>query len=69
MPWKITMQMQTTTNLLGQCTKSEKLSSRLTADLLAVANDRITMDFNRSETTQTVAIDISKAFELLGSVR
>ena len=38
-------------------------SSRSTADLLAVVSDRIARDFNRSEATQAVALDISKAFD------
>ena len=37
-------------------------SSRLTADLLTVVSDRIARVFNRSEATQTLALDISKAF-------
>ena len=38
-------------------------SSRSTADLLAVVSDRIARAFNRSGPTQTVALDISKAFD------
>ena len=38
-------------------------SSRSTADLLTVVPDRIAMAFNRSGTTQSVALDISKAFD------
>ena len=38
-------------------------SSRSTADLLTVISDRIGGAFNRSGTTQAVALDISKAFE------
>ena len=38
-------------------------SSRLTADLLTVVSDRFARVFNRSEATQTVALDISKAFD------
>ena len=38
-------------------------SSRSTADLLTVASDRIARDFNRSEATRAVALDISKAFD------
>ena len=37
-------------------------SSRSTADLLTVVSDRIGRAFNRSGATQTVALDISKAF-------
>ena len=38
-------------------------SSRSTADLLTIASDRIVRAFNRSGTTRTVALDISKAFD------
>ena len=38
-------------------------SSRSTADLLTVVSDRIARAFNRSEATQAVALDISKAFD------
>ena len=38
-------------------------SSRSTADLLTVVSDRIATAFNRSGATQTVALDISKAFD------
>ena len=38
-------------------------SSRSTADLLAVASNRIARAFNRSGATQVVALDISKAFD------
>ena len=38
-------------------------SSRLTADLLTVVSDRIARVFNRSEATQTLALDISKTFD------
>ena len=38
-------------------------SSRSTADLLTVVYDRIARAFNRSGTTQAVALDISKAFD------
>ena len=34
-----------------------------TADLLTVVSDRIVRAFNRSEATQAVALDISKAFD------
>ena len=37
-------------------------SSWSTADLLTVASDKIATAFNRSEATQAVALDISKAF-------
>ena len=37
-------------------------SSRSTADLLTVVSDRIARVFKRSEATQVVALDISKAF-------
>ena len=37
-------------------------SSRSTSDLLTVLSDRIARAFNRSEATQAVALDISKAF-------
>ena len=37
-------------------------SSRSTADLLTVVSDRIARACNRSEATQAVALDISKAF-------
>ena len=36
---------------------------RSTADLLTVASDRITRAFNRSGATQSLALDISKAFD------
>ena len=38
-------------------------SSRLTADLLTVVSDTIASAFNRSVATQTVSLDISKAFD------
>ena len=38
-------------------------TSGLTADLLTVASDRIARAFNMSEVTQSVALDISKAFD------
>ena len=38
-------------------------SSRSSADLQAVASDRIARAFNRSEATRLVALDISKAFD------
>ena len=38
-------------------------SCRSTADLLTVVSDRIARAFNRSGATQTVALDISKAFD------
>ena len=37
--------------------------SQSTADVLVVASDRIARAFNRSGTTQAVALDISKAFD------
>ena len=37
--------------------------SRSTADLVTVVSDRIARAFNRSGTTQAVALDISKAFD------
>ena len=37
--------------------------SRLTADLLTVVSDRISMAFNRSGTTRAVLLDLSKAFD------
>ena len=37
-------------------------SSRSTADLLRVVSEKIARAFNRSGTTQAVALDISKAF-------
>ena len=37
--------------------------SRSTADLVTVVSDRIARDFNRSEATRAVALDISKAFD------
>ena len=37
--------------------------SRSTADLLTVVSDRIARAFNRSEASQTVALDILKAFD------
>ena len=42
-------------------------SSGSTADLLTVAYDRIARAFNRSGATQTVALDISKAFDSVWS--
>ena len=39
------------------------MSSWSTADLLTVVSDRIARAFNRSEATQAVALDISKAFD------
>ena len=38
-------------------------SSQSTTDLHTVAFDRIARDFNRSEATQAVALDISTAFD------
>ena len=38
-------------------------SSRLTADILTVASDRIAKAFNRSGATRAIAPDISKAFD------
>ena len=38
-------------------------SSRSTSDLLPVVSDRIARAFNKSEATQAVALDISKAFD------
>ena len=38
-------------------------SSRSTADLLTVVSDRIARAFNKSGSTRTVALDISKAFD------
>ena len=38
-------------------------SSRSTADLLTVVSDRIARAFNKSGVTQTVTLDISKAFD------
>ena len=38
-------------------------SSRSTPDLLTVVSDRIARAFNRSGATQTVALDITKAFD------
>ena len=40
-------------------------SSRSTADLLTVASDRIARAFNRSGATRAVALDISKAFDMV----
>ena len=40
-------------------------SSRSTADLLTVVSDRIARAFNRSGATQAVALDISKAFDMV----
>ena len=40
-------------------------SSRSTADLQTVVSDRIARAFNRSGTTQAVALYISKAFEIV----
>ena len=40
-------------------------SSRSTADLLTVLGDRIARAFNRSGATQAVALDISKAFNIV----
>ena len=37
--------------------------SKVFADLLTVASDRIARAFNRSEAPQAVALDISKAFD------
>ena len=42
-------------------------SSQSTADLLTVVSDRIARAFNRSGTTRTVALDISKAFDWVWS--
>ena len=41
-------------------------SSRSTADLLTVVSDRIARAFNRFGATQTLVLDISKAFDILG---
>ena len=38
-------------------------SSRSTANLLTVLSDRLASTFNRSGATQTVALDIPKAFD------
>ena len=40
--------------------------SRSTTDLLTVVSDRIAWAFNRSGATQTVALNISKAFDRCG---
>ena len=40
-------------------------SSRPTADLLTVVSDRIARAFNRSGATRAVALDISKAFDMV----
>ena len=40
-------------------------SSRSTTDLLTVVYDRIARAFNRSGATRAVALDISKAFDML----
>ena len=40
-------------------------SSQSTADLLTVLSDRIANAFNRSGATQAVALDISKAFDMV----
>ena len=40
-------------------------SSRSTADLLTVVSDRIARAFNKSGATRTVALDISKAFDMV----
>ena len=40
-------------------------SSRSTADPLTVVSDRIARAFNRSGATRTIALDISKAFDML----
>ena len=40
--------------------------SRSTADLLTVVSDRIAWAFNRSGATETVALNISKAFDRCG---
>ena len=40
-------------------------SSQSTADLLAVVSDRIARAFNRSGSTRAVALDISKAFDIV----
>ena len=40
-------------------------SSRSTADLLTVVSNRIARAFNRSGATQAVALDISKAFDIV----
>ena len=42
-------------------------SSQSIADLLTVVSDRIARAFNRSEASQTVALDILKAFHKLKS--
>ena len=44
-------------------------SSRSTVDLLTVVYDRIPRIFNRSGTTRTVALDISKAFDRVWKAR
>ena len=38
-------------------------SSRSTVDLLTIVSDRTASAFNRSEASQAVALDISKAFD------
>ena len=38
-------------------------TSRLTANFLTVASDRIARTFNRSRATRAVALDISKGFD------
>ena len=40
-------------------------SSQSTADLLTVASDRIARAFNMSRATQAVALDTSKAFNMV----
>ena len=40
-------------------------STRSTADLLAVVSDRIAKTFDRSGDTPAVALDISKAFDIV----
>ena len=42
-------------------------SSWSTADLLTVVSDRIARTFNRYGATQSVALDISKAFDRVSS--
>ena len=40
-------------------------TSQSTADLLTVVSNRIATAFNRSEATQAVALDRSKAFDMV----
>ena len=53
-----------TSRTVAFCLISSMVStSGSTADLLKVVSDRIARAFNLSEVTQTVALDISKAFD------